>query len=171
MIISAGLLLFRITPQRVLEVLVVADMGGPFWERKEQHAWSIPKGISEEGEEDLVGVAEREFTEEMGAAPTAGPTVGLGSIRSGAKWIHVFAREGKFDLKLFKSNEFEMEWPKGSGIVKNFPEVDRAAWVTLPDARELLVKGQVVFLDRLVEALAQNSIDFLEEPPPDLMLF
>lgn len=162
---SCGLLLYRIN-DGVLEVLI-AHMGGPFWERKQLAAWSIPKGLAEAGETDLLAVAEREFTEEMGSAPVPGPTAELGSVKSGKKTIHVFARPGSFDVRTFHSNEFEMEWPKGSGKLQSFPEVDSANWVTTAVARDLLVKSQVEFLDRLIAILREKDDQFdLETPEP-----
>ncbi|WP_019203863.1 NUDIX domain-containing protein [Tsukamurella sp. 1534] len=143
---SAGLLLYR-TTGAAPEVLI-AHMGGPFWARKDAHAWSVPKGIYTD--EEPLAAAEREFHEEMGSAAPGGPTVPLGSVRqSGGKTVTVFAREGDFDAESIRSNEFELEWPRGSGRVQSFPEVDRAAWFGLDEAAEKLVKAQAVFLDRL----------------------
>ena len=133
--------------------LLLAHMGGPFWARKDAGAWSIPKGISEDGDLDVLATAEREFGEEMGSPPPPGDSIELGSSRSGKKRIEIFAREGDFDLATFKSNEFEMEWPRGSGQMQSFPEADRAAWVTPEQARTLLAKSQVVFVDRLLETV------------------
>lgn len=170
MTVSSGLLLFRLTDRGVLQVLI-AHMGGPFWARKHQHAWSIPKGIAEDGETDLLEVAVREFREEMGISPTDGPTRELGSVKSGTKRIHVFAREGSFDIRGLRSNEFEMEWPKGSGLLRSFPEVDRADWFTIAEARDLLVKGQGPFLDRLVDSLRDDEFEFSLEVPSEQRLF
>ncbi len=149
---SSGLLLHRTAPDGSLEVLI-AHMGGPFWARKNEHAWSIPKGIHDEGESDHLAVAEREFAEEMGVPAPAGPSVDLGSVRSGKKLIRVFARQGDFDAVAAVSNTFEMEWPRGSGVMANFPEMDRAEWVSISAAETLLVKGQLPFLDRLRASL------------------
>jgi len=129
-------------------------MGGPFWATKDLHAWSIPKGLREDGEHDLLAVAEREFAEEMGSAAPPGPSVGLGEVRSGKKRITVFAREGDFDAASAVSNVFEMEWPPKSGRTQEFPEIDRAAWLTIADARDKLVKAQLPFLDRLQSELS-----------------
>ncbi len=143
---SAALLLFRRRDE--LEVLI-AHMGGPFWARKDAGAWSIPKGEYTDGEEPLAA-ARREFAEEMGSPPPDGEVIALGTVRqSGGKTVTTFAVEGDFDLAGFASGTFEMEWPRGSGRVRAFPEVDRAEWVTLPVAREKLVKGQVPVLDAL----------------------
>ncbi|GAB1510121.1 NUDIX domain-containing protein [Actinophytocola sp. KF-1] len=132
-----------------LEVLI-AHMGGPFWARKDAGAWSIPKGEYTDDEEPLAA-ARREFAEEMGSAPPDGEVVPLGVVKqSGGKSVTTFAVEGDFDLAGFRSNTFELEWPRGSGRVREFPEVDRAAWVPVEVAREKLVKGQVPVLDALL---------------------
>ena len=151
--VSSGLLLYRTADDGTLEVLL-GHMGGPFWARKNEHAWSMPKGLHDEGETDHLLVAEREFAEEMGTPAPAGATIELGSVRSGSKTIHGFGRAGDFDAESAVSNLFEMEWPRGSGQLQSFPEMDRAAWVDLTAARTLLVKGQLPFLDRLEAALA-----------------
>lgn len=150
--LSAGLLLYRTSSGRV-EVLLV-HMGGPFWARKDEHAWSIPKGEYDQGE-DPATVAAREFTEELGGAPPDGPTLDLGSARQSAKTVTIFARAGDFDAGTAVSNTFNLEWPPRSGRFAEFPEVDRAEWFDLPTAATKLVKGQVVFLTRLANRLAQ----------------
>ncbi len=150
--ISSGLLLYRLVDGEI--ELLIAHMGGPFFEHRENHVWSIPKGMIEPGEADLLEVAEREFTEEMGSVPPPGETVELGSTKSGRKTVVIFTREGDFDLTTFRSNEFEMEWPPGSGRIQSFPEMDRADWVSPDEARLLLVKSQAVFVDRLIDVLA-----------------
>lgn len=149
---SSGLLLHRTAEDGGLEILI-GHMGGPFWARKNEHAWSIPKGIHDEGESDHLAVAEREFAEEMGIPAPAGASIDLGSVRSGKKLIRVFAREGDLDTAAVVSNTFEMEWPPGSGTVASFPEIDRAEWVSIPAAEVLLVKSQLPFLTRLSEIL------------------
>ena len=147
---SAGLLLYRTTDSGT-EVLI-AHMGGPFWSRKDAHAWSIPKGLYTD--EEPLAAAEREFTEELGSPPPSGPTMPLGSVRqSGGKTVTVFARPGDFDAERITSNDFELEWPRGSGRMQRFPEVDRAGWFSLDEAAEKLVKAQGAFLDRLREHL------------------
>ncbi|MQA14655.1 MAG: NUDIX domain-containing protein [Pseudonocardiaceae bacterium] len=152
---SAGLLLYRVTGG-VLWVLV-AHMGGPFWARKDDRAWSIPKGEYADGD-DPEAAAAREFCEEMGSPPPPGQLVSLGTIRqSSGKWITAYAVEADFDAANIRSNEFEMEWPRGSGVVRSFPEVDRAEWVDCATARVKLVAGQVAFLDRLLEHLHQHD--------------
>ena len=147
---SSGLLLFRRSPEHGGLQVLLGHMGGPFWASKKEHAWSIPKGLHDVGEDDPLAVAEREFAEEMGSPAPAGRSQTLGSVRSGSKTIHAFAREGDFDADAAVSNTFEMEWPRGSGTMQTFPEMDRAAWVNIEDARTLLVKGQLPFLDRLL---------------------
>lgn len=147
---SAALLLFRRRDE--LEVLI-AHMGGPFWARKDAGAWSIPKG--EYTDEEPLTAARREFAEEMGSPPPDGEVIPLGTVKqSGGKVITTYAVEGDFDLDGFRSNTFEMEWPRGSGRMREFPEVDRAEWVTTAVAREKLVKGQVPVLDALQEHLS-----------------
>ncbi len=135
-----------------LQVLI-AHMGGPFWARKDAAAWSIPKGEYEPPEEPLAA-ARREFEEEMGSPPPAGDYLELGEARQGSgKIVTTFAVEGDYDVTSFSSNTFEMEWPRGSGRMQEFPEMDRAAWVT-PDVAEVkLVKGQLPILRALRDAL------------------
>lgn len=148
---SAGLLLWRAGPDG-LEVLL-GHMGGPYWARKDDGAWSIPKGEHDDGEDPLAA-AIREFEEEMGAAPPDGPDVALGEFRqSGGKMVTVFARQGDFDASAIRSNHFTVEWPPRSGRFRSFPEIDRAAWMTLDAARPKLVKGQVPALDALRAAI------------------
>ncbi len=149
---SSGLLLYRTGVDGIVEILI-AHMGGPFWARKNEHAWSIPKGIHDEGESDHLAVAEREFAEEMGLSAPVGVSIDLGTVRSGKKQIRVFAREGDVDATSVVSNSFEMEWPRGSGTLASFPEIDRAEWVSIPTAETLLVKSQLPFLGRLTESL------------------
>ena len=118
--------------------------------KKDQGAWSIPKGEYEPGD-DALTAAQREFQEELGAPPPLAAYRPLGSIRQqGGKLVTVWAVEGDFDASAAVSNTFEIEWPPGSGLLKSFPEVDRADWFTLDVARTKLVKGQIPFLDRLV---------------------
>ena len=143
---SAGLLLFRETSGG-LEVLLVHP-GGPFWSRKDDGAWSIPKGEFEEGEDPLEA-ARREFEEETGAS-ARGEAIPLGSLRqSGGKIVHAWAVRGDFDPALLKSNTFLLEWPPKSGRMREFPEVDRADWFPLDAARRKILKGQAGFLDAL----------------------
>lgn len=150
--LSVGLLLFRLGPAGP-EVLL-GHMGGPFWAKRDEHAWTIPKGLREPGEDDLRHVAEREFAEEMGSPAPPGPTIELGAAKASRKTNHIFAREADFDAESMVSNTFEVEWPRGTGRRQAFAEIDRAAWFTLDDAEAKLVKGLRVFLDRLRDALA-----------------
>src|SRR5947199_8219192 len=123
---SAGLLLYRLNEGR-LEVFI-AHMGGPFWARKDERAWSIVKGEYEE-DEDPFAAACREFEEETGSAPPSGPTLELGEVRqSSRKRIVAWAIESDFDPASVRSNTFTLEWPKGSGQQQEFPEIDCAAW-------------------------------------------
>jgi predicted NUDIX family NTP pyrophosphohydrolase len=150
--LSAGLLIYR-RGDRGLEVLLVHP-GGPFWANKEQGAWSIPKG--EYGpDEDPLQVALREFEEETGKAPPD-PTGAewLGELRlPSGKVMSAWAAEGDVDVSDVQSNTFEMEWPPRSGRTQEFPEVDRAAWVGIEEARPMLHRGQVGFIARLLELL------------------
>ena len=145
---SAGLLLHRRTAAG-REVLI-AHMGGPLWARRDEGAWSIPKGEFEDGEQALA-VALREFAEEIGSPPPPGAAVELGEFRQpSGKRITAFALEGDIDVTAVRSNEFEMEWPRGSGRMRRFPEIDRAEWMTPDLARAKLVKGQIPVIDAFV---------------------
>ncbi len=146
---SAGILLYRRTPG--LQVLL-GHMGGPFWARKDAGAWSIPKG--EHGDdEDALDAARREFEEELGSPVPATSLLPLGELRAGAKLLTVWAAEGDLDADAVVSGTFPLEWPPRSGRVQQFPEVDRAAWFGLEEARTRLVAGQVPYLDRLRDLL------------------
>jgi predicted NUDIX family NTP pyrophosphohydrolase len=134
-----------------VEVLV-GHMGGPFWAKKDAGAWSIPKGEYGPGE-DPFEVAQREFLEELGSPVPSSSFLPLGEVRqSGGKVLTVWAAEGDLEVTTAVSNTFTLEWPPRSGRMQEFPEIDRAAWVTVDSARDLLVKGQVPLLDRLLEA-------------------
>jgi predicted NUDIX family NTP pyrophosphohydrolase len=149
---SAGLLLYRRTADGDLEVLV-AHPGGPFWARKDEGAWSLPKGEYAPGDDPLQA-AYREFEEEIGLPVPPGRARPLGEVRQpGGKRVMAWALEADLDLAGTRSNTFELEWPKGSGNVREFPEVDRVAWVPLAVARTKLLRGQVAFLDLLLGAL------------------
>ena len=149
--LSAGLLLYRRTNGDV-EVLLVHP-GGPFWAKKDDGAWSIPKGEYERGEDPLE-VAIREFEEELGIPPPpADGAVPLGEHRQpSGKLVSAWALEGNVEVDEVHSNTFPMEWPPRSGRMQEFPEVDRAVWFDLETARQKLLKGQVPFLDRLLDA-------------------
>lgn len=147
---SAGLVLYRRAGD-AREVLLVHP-GGPFWAKKDEGAWSIPKGLCVEGEDPLAA-AVREFEEETGCAPQ-GPFVRLGEFRQPSrKLITAFAAGGDFDLQHFRSNSFTMEWPPRSGRMQSFPEADRAAWFTADQASSKILKGQRPILEALDKAL------------------
>jgi predicted NUDIX family NTP pyrophosphohydrolase len=152
---SAALLVYRFDdaqPQGRPQVLI-AHMGGPLWARKDERAWSIPKGEYESPEEPLTA-AKREFEEEMGSPAPVGDYLVLGETRQpSGKIVTTFAVEGDFDVTTFACNLFEMEWPRGSGRVQEFPEMDRASWFSLDEAAVKLVKGQVPILTALTDAL------------------
>ena len=150
---SAGVLAFRRTGGQ-LEVLLVHP-GGPFWRNKDRGAWSIPKGEFGAGEGAEVA-ARREFAEELGTAVTT-PLIGLGEIKQrGRKVVEAFAAEADLDADAIVSNEFELEWPPRSGRIGRFPEVDRAAWFGLAEARERINSAQAVLLDRLAEIVGDG---------------
>jgi predicted NUDIX family NTP pyrophosphohydrolase len=145
--LSAGLLLYRVQ-DGVVEVLI-GHPGGPFWARKDDGAWSILKGEYTDGEDPWT-VAQREFEEEVGLRPPPGPRLDLGSIKQpSGKTLTVFAVRGDLDITDARSNTFEMEWPRGSGRIKVFPEIDRVDWFSLAQARIKLLTGHGPFLDRL----------------------
>lgn len=147
---SAGILLYRTTDSGI-EVLLVHP-GGPFWANKDEAAWSIPKGLCEPNE-DLLAAARREFAEEVGSVPE-GPLVPLGEFRqSNGKLVVAFALEAEFDPATLASNTFEMEWPPHSGRLQEFPEVERAEWVSTDLARHRLHKGQRPIIDALEQQL------------------
>jgi predicted NUDIX family NTP pyrophosphohydrolase len=149
---SAGILLFRRSAGRI-EVLI-GHMGGPLWARKDAGGWSVPKG-EYQADETPEAAARREFQEELGLPVPTGDLVDLGSLRqSTGKVVTLWAMEADLDPGAVVPGTFEMEWPKGSGVVREFPEIDRVAWFDLDVAREKLVKGQRAFLDRLAEHLA-----------------
>jgi predicted NUDIX family NTP pyrophosphohydrolase len=143
---SAGILLFRTTNGQA-EVLL-GHMGGPFWSRKDDGAWSVPKGEYGFGEtpEDA---ARREFTEELGLPVPTGDLVELGAVRQSGKEITVWALEADLDPEKIEPGTFDLEWPRGSGKIQQFPEIDRVAWFELEQARDKIVAGQRPFLDRL----------------------
>ncbi len=146
--LSAGLLLYRFFTDGI-EVLLVHP-GGPFWARKDDGAWSIPKGEYTEGDDPWT-VAQREFGEELGKSPPEGQRADLGAVKqAGGKVVTAFAVRGDLDLNGTFSNTFTLEWPKGSGNVREYPEVDRAGWFPVAEARSKLLKGQLPLLDRLV---------------------
>ena len=148
---SAGILLYRLREGEP-EVLLVHP-GGPLWSKRDEGAWSIPKGEFDE-EEDAEACARRELVEELGAAPELGELIDLGTVRlKSRKVVQAWAAEGDFDPETLASNTFEMEWPPRSGRRQSFPEVDRAAWLSPALAREKLNPAQAAFVDRLLERL------------------
>ncbi len=157
--LSAGLLLYRAS-HAAIEVMLV-HMGGPFWKNKDAGAWSIPKG-EYEPPEDPLAAARREFVEETGLTPPAGQPIDLGVVpQPSGKQIHAWALEADVDVSAVRSNSFELEWPRGSGTVREFPEVDRADWFDLRAASEKLVKGQVPLLHSLAACLEDQAGDLL----------
>lgn len=145
---SAGIVLYRRTADGAVEVLL-GHMGGPFWARKDAGAWTIPKGEVGPGEEP-VAVARREFEEELGVAVPTGDLVDLGEVRqAGGKVVRAWAVEGDLDADDIVSNTFELEWPPRSGRFQAFPEIDRAAWMSVESARAAIIEAQRLLLDRL----------------------
>ena len=150
---SAGLLLFR-RGAAGTEVFLVHP-GGPFWARKDEGAWGIPKGEYAPGE-DALAAARREMAEETGLRPD-GPFVSLGAFRqSSSKSVDVWAVEGEADPTRIASNVFEMEWPPRSGRMQEFPEVDRAAWFAPETAMRKILKGQMQILEALYRLLEER---------------
>jgi predicted NUDIX family NTP pyrophosphohydrolase len=158
--LSAGLLLYR-ARGKVVDVLI-AHPGGPFWARKDDGAWSIPKGEYADGE-DPWGAAQREFAEEIGLPAPSGPRIDFGALRQpSGKVVTAFGVLGDLDITEARSNTFELEWPKGSGRMREFPEVDRIGWFPVAQARIKLFKGQRAFLDLL---MAHPALVGLSEGP------
>jgi predicted NUDIX family NTP pyrophosphohydrolase len=148
---SAGLLMYRRTASGAVEVLL-AHPGGPWWARKDQGAWTLPKGEYQDGE-DALACARREFQEETGLAPS-GPLAPLGEVRQkSGKHVTAWTFEGSLDPADLRSNLFEMEWPPRSGKLREFPEIDRIGWFDLDTARIKLLPAQVPFVERLAAAL------------------
>jgi len=149
--LSAGLLLYRVAGGS-LEVLI-AHPGGPFWAKKDEGAWSIPKGEYVEGDDPWLA-AKREFTEELGKQPPDGPRIDLPPLKQpSGKIVTAFAVRGELDLDGTVSNTFTLEWPKGSGKLREYPEIDRVGWFRVPEARSKLLKGQRPLLDQLLDAV------------------
>lgn len=166
---SAGILVYRKNGAEY-EVLLVHP-GGPFWAKKDEGGWSIPKGEFDESEEPLAA-AKREFQEETGISAPAGNYELLGDYKqSSGKVVYAFAVAGDIDLEHFKSNMFEMEWPPRSGKKQEFPENDRAAWIPLAVAKTKLVKGQVPVLEALASKLGQTMDRVESAQKPQTSLF
>lgn len=152
--VSAGLLLYRRAPHG-LEVFL-AHPGGPFWRQRDAGAWTIPKGVVNEGEE-LLTAACREFEEETGLKPQP-PFVSLGSVRQrSGKHVHAWAWEGDADASRVTSNTMQAEWPRGSGTWITFPEVDRCEWFDLRMARTKLLAAQAELVERLERVLEDRA--------------
>jgi predicted NUDIX family NTP pyrophosphohydrolase len=152
---SAGILLFRRAAQTSEVRFLLVHPGGPFWAKRDLGAWTIPKGQLEPGE-DPRDCALREMGEELGAPPALDPDelIELGSVRQRAgKVVEAWAAEAEFDPAALSSNSFAMEWPPRSGKEEEFPEVDRAEWFDLTEARRRILPAQGAFLDRLLEHL------------------
>ena len=153
---SAGIILYRHRTAE-LEVLLIHP-GGPFWRTRDEGAWMIPKGMVEEGETPAEA-ALREFEEELGLRPP-GELVPLCRIRqSGGKWVEAFALEGDLDPEAIVSNHFAVEYPPRSGTFRSYPEVDRAAWMSIPEARARILPSQSPILDALIAHLADGQTD------------
>jgi predicted NUDIX family NTP pyrophosphohydrolase len=151
---SAGILLYRRRGGRI-EVLL-GHFGGPFWRNRDEGAWAIPKGLIEPGE-SAEAAARREFAEELGTA-IEGPLVPLGAIRQkGGKLVEGFACEGDLDAERIAGNLFTVEWPPRSGRFESHPEIDRAAWYGLEEARAKILPGQRPLLDLLERSLAAGA--------------
>lgn len=163
---TAGIVIWRRSdraaaesPELTVEVLVVHP-GGPFWAKKDEHAWSIPKGEFDSASESPLDAAKREFEEEMGAAAPAGPFVTLTPFRASKKELHAFAVEGDFDASSIAPEDehrsmVEMEWPPKSGRQQRFPEVDRAAWIPLSSLADKLHKGQQPIVGQVLGLVTQ----------------
>jgi predicted NUDIX family NTP pyrophosphohydrolase len=157
---SAGLLLYR--KRRGLLQVFLVHPGGPFWAKRDNSVWSIPKGELEYSE-DALETARREFTEETGFS-IDGPFAPLTAIKQpSGKVVSAWAVEGEADAAMLRSNTFRMEWPRGSGQYQEFPEVDRGGWFDLAEARRKLLPGQVPFVDELA-AMIESISSAVERP-------
>ncbi len=151
---SAGLLPFRPGPQ-----VFLVHMAGPFWAHKEDGAWSVAKGEYDPATEDPREVAAREFTEEVGMPAPVGEWMDLGEIRMpSGKRVRTYAVATEVELHFVSSQPFQMQWPPGSGVMKQFPETDRAQWFDLAQARVKLVAGQLPILDLLETLLGEPPV-------------
>lgn len=140
-----------------IEVLL-GHMGGPFWARRDEGGWSIPKGLYDADREDALAAARREFAEEIGVSAPSGEVIDLGEhVQRSGKLVRAFAVRAVGPLRFVASNTFPLEWPRGSGRIQEFPEIDRAEWFALPEARRKVVSGQVPILDALVARLTAPS--------------
>ena len=148
---SAGILIYR---QNAIDIeVLLVHPGGPYWAKKDDNAWSIPKGLVDPGEDEMTA-AKREVLEEIGAEIN-GEFVSLGELRQpSGKTVVAWAIRGDFDVRALVSNSFEIEWPPRSGVIRTFPEVDRAQWFRISDAESKILKGQRPFLAALLKLLA-----------------
>lgn len=146
---SAGIVLYRFQ-NKILQVMLVHP-GGPFWAKKDAGVWSVPKGEVAEGE-DLFMAAKRELQEETGIT-VEGNFLELTPVKQKVKWVFAWAVEYDFEVTTIHSNSFEMEWPPRSGQKKSFPEIDKAAWFTVAEAKLKIINGQIPLLDELAEKL------------------
>ncbi|QIF02766.1 NUDIX domain-containing protein [Roseimicrobium sp. ORNL1] len=159
---SAGMLVFRRKGRDAIELLLVHP-GGPFWAKKDAGAWSIPKGLVEDGDEDDAATAVREFSEETGFACPVGEKVDLGEVKmKSGKLIRAWAVEGEVDPSQLKSNLFSIEWPPKSGKRQEFPEIDRGQYFSPEEARLKLHTSLVPFVDRLLRQLGMMNGDAKE---------
>jgi predicted NUDIX family NTP pyrophosphohydrolase len=162
---SAGLLLYRLRGGRV-EVLI-AHMGGPFWAKKDEGAWSIIKGELGDGE-DAYAAARREFEEETGIAPPLGRALELGEVRQASgKLVTAWAIAGELEPSQLRSNTFAIEWPRGSGEQREFPEIDRVEWFDAGRAARKLVKGQAALIESLERRLDDENMGPASGPKAD----
>ncbi|HEY7967887.1 MAG TPA: NUDIX domain-containing protein [Solirubrobacteraceae bacterium] len=161
---SAGILLFRHPAGGGEPEVLLGHPGGPYFARKDDGCWSIPKGEPEAPGEDLLAVARREFAEEVGRPapseqPDGGAPIPLGTVvQKGGKVVHAWAIEGDLDPATASSNSFELEWPPRSGRRESFPELDRVAWFAPSEARHRLKPAQTAFIDRLITAVGARSL-------------
>lgn len=163
---SAGILLFKYVDGELRVML--AHPGGPFWAKKDNGAWSIPKGLFEENEEPLEA-AKREFKEETGFN-VHGALIELGSLKQPSrKIVHVWAVEQDINVTKIVSNTFSLEWPKNSGSIKEYPEIDRCQWFDIAEAKLKILKGQAAFIDILIERIQYVPSDTESSPklPPE----
>ncbi len=151
--VSAGILLYR-HRKGALELLLIHP-GGPYWRNKEAGSWMIPKGMVEAGE-NPAAAAIREFEEELGSKPIGTPRPLCRIRQKGGKWVEAFALEGDLDADTIVSNHYDVEWPPRSGQFRSFPEVDRAAWFGMDEARIMILASQMPILDALAKQLAEG---------------
>ncbi|MCF6390072.1 NUDIX domain-containing protein [Mycobacterium sp. MBM] len=153
--LSAGLLVYRVI-DGIPEVLI-GHPGGPFWARKDAGAWTIPKGEYDDTEDPWTA-ARREFAEEVGLRAPDGQPIAFEPLRQpSGKMVTVFAVEADLDVRDAVSNTFTMEWPRGSGVFREYPELDRVAWFSVVDARDKLLKGQRPLLDLLLQQIGRGG--------------